>query len=72
MTAAKSDGDTLAIYLDYTIKEYRDYSVGKYLFAVLPNEGISTIELTQKTKHHYQYLAKMGFVRDGDRFIKRM
>ena len=72
LCVGKRDGDTLAIYLDYTTKEYRDYSVGKYLFAVLPSEGISTIELTQKTKHHYQYLVKMGFVRDGDRFIKRM
>ena len=72
LCVGRRDGDTLAIYLDYTIKEYRDYSVGKYLFAALPNEGINTIELTQRTKHHYQYLIKMGFVRDGDRFIKRM
>ena len=68
----KREGNTLTIYLDYTIKEYRDFSVGKYLFASIPNEGISTIELKEKTKHHYLYLQKMGFVRDGDRFIKRM
>ncbi|MCR4940064.1 MAG: YgjV family protein [Treponemataceae bacterium] len=72
LCVGKLDGKNLAIYLDYTIKEYRDYSVGKYLFAALPKEGISTIELKQKTKHHYQYLIKMGFVREGDRFIKQL
>lgn len=71
LCVGKLDGKNLAIYLDYTIKEYRDYSVGKYLFEAIPKEGISTIELRQRTKHHYLYLQKMGFVHEGDRFIKQ-
>lgn len=72
LCAGKLTDGVLNIFIDYTVKEYRDYSVGRYLFASFPSDNITTVEVSQKTKHHDLYMRKMGFVRDGNRFTKRI
>ena len=72
LCAGKLTDGVLNIFIDYTVKEYRDYSVGRYLFASFPSDNITTVEVSQKTKHHDLYMRKMGFVREGDRFTKKI
>lgn len=60
--ARKQDDKTLNILLDYTIKEYRDYSVGYYLYKALTADKIETLNFEQNSLNHDKYLKKMGFV----------
>ena len=61
----------LDIQLDYTIPSYRDCSVGQYIYSKLSSFGIHemiyTIKLSQK---HKKYLEKMGFVQNGEIYLK--
>ncbi len=66
----KKRGNEIEILLDYTSKSYRDFSVGKFLFETLSNEGIKTFTITKPNENHIQYLKKMGFVAEGEKFVK--
>ena len=68
--AGKKTGDELEIFLDYTSKSYRDFSAGKLLFDTLTSEGIKTFSIAKPSDSHIQYLKKMGFVQDGEKYIK--
>lgn len=70
--AQKESDDTLNILLDYTTKEYRDYSVGHYLFQALSAENIKTLHFSQKSNNHEQYLKKTGFKMSDGRYELKM
>lgn len=57
-----SENGTLDITVDYTTPTYRDCSVGKYLYAKLPEDGIRKLVYSGKSEKHAEYLQKMGFV----------
>ncbi len=57
-----SENGTLDIAVDYTTPTYRDCSVGKYLYAKLPENGIGKLVYSGKSEKHIEYLLKMGFV----------
>ena len=57
-----SENGTLNITVDYTTPTYRDCSVGKYLYAKLPEDGIRKLVYSGKSVKHAEYLQKMGFV----------
>lgn len=60
----------LEIDLDYTVPEYRDGSVGKFLYDYLRDNGITKIIAKNEVAEHVNYLKKMGFKREEDCFVK--
>lgn len=63
---------TVEIILDYSTPTYRDCSVGKYLYARLPEQGIHNLVFDGKAGKHEPYLRKMGFVKENEDYVKRM
>ncbi|MCR5557116.1 MAG: hypothetical protein K6F75_06105 [Butyrivibrio sp.] len=62
--------DEIEIQLDYSVPEYRDFSIGKFLFSKLPAEGIKTLIYRGSDEFHKDYLAKTGFVNKGGYYEK--
>ncbi|WP_022761547.1 MULTISPECIES: hypothetical protein [unclassified Butyrivibrio] len=52
----------LDIKLDYSIPEYRDFSIGEFLMSNLIHEGIDKLVYNGSDEHHKAYLRKTGFV----------
>lgn len=64
--AKTGEGDSLNIYIDYTIPAYRDCSVGRYLYESLSKEPFKKLVALNAGDGHIDYLKKMGFVeKDG-------
>lgn len=59
------DDDTLEVKLDYAIPGYRDFKIGRYLYAghVLRDLGYSAIVARTHGDRAADYLSKMGFER---------
>lgn len=56
----------LEVALDYTTPQYRDCSVGRYLYEQLAQKGYRKLVAGQASEKHGAYLEKMGFsVEDG-------
>ncbi|ADO82217.1 GNAT family N-acetyltransferase [Ilyobacter polytropus] len=64
------DNDTFFIELDYVTKEFRDFKIGKYFLGEnrikLLLKGYSILKARANSKHHAQYLEKIGFKKVGD------
>ena len=67
-----ADGDTITVAVDYTTPAYRDCSVGKCLYAYLVRQHVRELRLESASERHRPYLKKMGFVQDGQRFVKTL
>ncbi|SCY06923.1 inner membrane protein [Butyrivibrio hungatei] len=57
----KQADNNVDILLDYSIPQFRDFSIGKFLYSKLPADGIKTLTYSGPDKHHMKYLAKLGF-----------
>ena len=68
----KRDGDVLELELDYSMPGYRDFSLGGFLFNELKKDGVQTVVYNGPSQNHGEYLAHMGFVKQGGRYVKRM
>ena len=66
----KLKGNDLDIELDYSIPEYRDFSIGTFLMSKLASKGIDKLIFTGSDEHHKEYLNKMGFVKKDDYYEK--
>ena len=60
----------LDLLLDYSTPEYRDFSIGKFLFSKLPSKGIKSVIYRGSDENHKEYLAKTGFVNKGNYYEK--
>lgn len=72
LTIGKQKGDTLDLLLDYSIPEYRDFSIGKFLFEKLAQQGIKKVTYSGETEHHLNYLNKLDFVKKDDYYEKQL
>ena len=68
----KNEGSTIDVAIDYTTPVYRDCSVGKYLYNYLASQDFSGLFTENVSENHRPYLEKMGFVREGGRFVKKL
>ena len=68
----KTDKDTAEVILDYSMPVYRDCSVGTYLYARLPSEGIRRLVCEKAEEKHGAYLQKMGFTLENGRYVKEL
>ena len=61
------ENGTLELCLDYTTPQYRDASVGRFLYPhLLGEEGFKALEFHHASEAHAKYLKKMGFRQQGD------
>ena len=70
--AGRGTDGVLDILLDYSVPEYRDFTVGMYLWEILPEYGVHTLMYSGPAEHHTEYLKKMGFQKEGDRYVCRL
>lgn len=70
LTVGKKNGDELDLLLDYSVPEYRDFSIGAFLFEKLSHKGIRKVRYSGSTDNHLDYLNKMNFVKNGDVYEK--
>ena len=72
MTVGDLEDDTLKLMLDYTISEYRDFSIGSHMFEFLKNKGIKKVVFSGPTVHHMADLKKFGFEKNGEEYVKTL
>lgn len=65
-----SKSDVIDIKLDYSLQEYRDFSMGSFIFSRLARDGIRTLTFSGPDEHHKEYLSKYNFVKQGDSYLK--
>ena len=53
--------EELTVFLDYSFLEYRDFSIGTFLFGCLKKDGVNRVVYIGPTENHMAYLEKMGF-----------
>ena len=64
------ENETITLSLDYSLQEYRDFSIGAFLFRRLKEEGIKKVVYLGPTENHMAYLNKMGFKNDNGMYEK--
>lgn len=69
MLGELKDG-VMEVLLDYSIPEYRDFSIGQFLFSKLPEDGIKSLTYRGSDENHKAYLTKTGFVKKGGYYEK--
>jgi len=66
----KQSDDNVDILLDYSIPQYRDFSIGKFLYSKIPADGIKSLTFCGNDTNHKAYLKKLGFVKNETSYIK--
>ncbi len=62
----------LEVSLEYSTPTYRDCSVGKFLYAALPGQGIKTLTVAEASEKHKPYLVKMGYAETAQGFTREL
>lgn len=57
----KQPGGTLDMLLDYSLPEYRDFSIGEFLSIRLRDEGVKKLTYSGPVANHMAYLNKLEF-----------
>ena len=70
LTIGHRQEDTLDLKLDYSIPEYRDFSIGEFLYDKLKQEGIKKVKYSGSVEHHLEYLNKLNFKKVEDHYEK--
>ena len=55
------DNKAMTLVLDYSLPEYRDFSIGQFLVNRLKKEGIEKLIYKGPTENHMAYLDKLGY-----------
>ncbi len=63
---------TFEVALDYSTPQYRDCSVGRYLYRQLSDQGCKKLIFRANAEKHAAYLKKMGFVLGEDGYVKTL
>jgi len=70
------DADTLHIVIDYVVPRYRDYKVADYIFKRNIDRfrylGYNLLYSEVQNKAHNNYLEKIGFALEGDKYVFRI
>ena len=60
----------LDIMIDYSIPQYRDFSIGQFLMSNIASDGIDKLIYKGSDENHKAYLRKTGFREVGDHYEK--
>ena len=71
-TLAEGRGEERELKLDYSIPEYRDFSIGTALFAYLKKQGVARVIYRGPDENHTAYLNNQGFVKKEGAYIKEL
>ncbi len=66
----KADNGNVDILLDYSLPQFRDFSIGKFLYSELRDRGITTVTYSGPDQNHKEYLEKNLFSKTGSSYIK--
>lgn len=66
------DGTHLEVILDYSTPQYRDCSVGRFVYEKLKSLDFTTLTYTGNNDVHKAYVQKMGFVKENGCFVKHL
>ncbi len=72
VTLGKEDNNIFDLQIDYTIPEYRDFSIGSFLNSQLKNKGIKKLIYRGSTDNHMPYLNKMEYTKEEDYYSKEL
>lgn len=70
LVGSRQPDGSLEISLDYTTPEYRDCSVGTFLYPLLFESGVTKLIAPGGSAAHCRYLKKMGFRQAAGRWEK--
>lgn len=70
ITMGHEENNVIEFLFDYTIPEFRDLSIGKFLLEKLKERGIKKVISKAPTESHAKYLESNGFVKDGDYYTR--
>ncbi|MBQ4253814.1 MAG: YgjV family protein [Erysipelotrichaceae bacterium] len=71
LSVGRRESEIVDLLLDYSIPQYRDASIGTYLYQRLKEEGVRTIIYSGPTVNHLPYLERQGFTeKDGHYELK--
>ena len=68
----REEGDAMEILLDYSLPEYREFSIGGFLMDQLKAAGVKTLTYRGPVENHLAYLEKTGFEKVGDHYEKKL
>lgn len=76
--ARQAEEGTIKVEINYTVPQFRDYKVGKFIFDegsdYLKARGVHTIRTRSHLSEHTEFLKRMGFVstvKDGEAFFEK-
>lgn len=72
LTGRLLEEGVLEVALDYSTPQYRDCSVGRYLYHQLGEQGYEKLVVPAATEVHGAYLKKMGFLWENGRYEKTL
>ncbi len=69
--------DRLNVHLDYVLPAFRDSRLGRWLYEKggsrpLRSAGLHEIAARAGTDTHRRFLESMGFIADGDRYVRKL
>lgn len=70
LTGRVLEEGVLEVFLDYTTPQYRDCSVGRFLYQRLAELGFRKLLVEEASEAHGAYLRRMGFAQEGGRYVK--
>lgn len=68
----QQQNQTMELVLDYSIPEYRDFSIGSFLMKKLKEEKIEKLTYSGPTENHMDYLNNMGFTKVDNHYEKTL
>ena len=71
-TLGRMDDSDLYLDLDYTIPEFRDFSIAAFLFEHLKKQGIRRLIYQGPVEHHQEYLNRLDFRKTENGYIKEL
>lgn len=72
ITLGREENRAIELMLDYSIPEYRDFSIGSFLMSNMAVDGIDKVIYTGSDENHKAYLKGTGFKEVGDHYEKTL
>ena len=72
LVIGKGDKTELELLLDYTIPEFRDFSIGRFMVNRFTSDGFRKLVYKGPDVNHKKYLDKMGYVKTEEGYVKEL